>query len=454
VKASQRQNINGEGNMVKQSSQQGRQPVRAAAAAFIGTAVEFYDFYVYGMAAALVLGLLFFPTSDAFTATLASFATFAVAFIAKPLSGLVFGHLGDRLGRKKMLLLTMFLMAFATIGVGLLPTYATIGIWAPIALIVLRFAQGISQGGEWGGAVLMAAEHAPPKRVMFFASFAQLGSPAGLLMALLMFRAVSTLPQQDFLAWGWRVPFLASFVLLIIGLVIRASVTESPDFEQVSRAGKIARFPVAEAIRTAWYPILLAAGISVIGTGGFYFTNVFLVSYVTQHLSLDRTMVLDCLLYVTIIQFISQPISALVAERIGDARFLKLAAAFGMLVPYPMFVLVSSGVPLTIVLGISLAVVTLAGVYAVMAGYLSAAFPPRIRYSCISIGYQLGSAVSAGATPLVATTLAFHYQGQWLPLALFFSALSGISLLSIVAFAHWRRGYDDAPGLHPISETR
>lgn len=427
---------------VELPNQDGRQPVRAAAAAFIGTAVEFYDFYVYGMAAALVLGQLFFPTTDPFTATLASFATFAVAFIAKPMSGLFFGHLGDRLGRKKMLLLTMFLMAFSTIGIGLLPTYATIGIWAPIALVVLRFAQGFSQGGEWGGAVLMATEHAPPKRATFFASFAQLGSPAGLLMALLMFRAVSTMPQEEFLAWGWRIPFLASFVLLIIGFVIRSSVKESPDFEKISKSGEIARYPVLDAIRTAWYPILLAAGISVVGTGGFYFTNVFLVSYATQQLSIDRTLILDCLLYVTVIQFISQPVSAIIAERVGDHRFLKVAALFAMLAPYPMFLLVKTGVPVAMVSGIALAVVALAGVYAVMAGYLSTAFPPRIRYSCISIGYQLGSAVSAGATPLVAATIAHKYQGQWLPLAVLFSILAGISLASILAFALWRRGYD------------
>ncbi|MEZ0198447.1 MFS transporter, partial [Pseudomonas qingdaonensis] len=186
------------------------QPRRAAAAAFVGTTIEFYDFYIYATAAALVLGQVFFPSNNPLLSTLAAFGTFAVGFIARPMAGMVFGHLGDRLGRKKMLLVTMVLMGLATTGIGLLPSYASAGIWAPIGLIALRIVQGISVGGEWGGAVLMASEHAPAKRKVFYASFAQLGSPAGLLLALIAFRLVSSLEPEEFLSWGWRLPFLAS----------------------------------------------------------------------------------------------------------------------------------------------------------------------------------------------------------------------------------------------------
>ncbi|MBW8727529.1 MAG: MHS family MFS transporter [Inquilinus limosus] len=419
-----------------------RQPVRAAAAAFIGTAVEFYDFYVYGLAVPLALGPLFFPSDDPFVSTLAAFGTFAVGFIARPIGGVVFGHLGDRLGRKKLLVFTMLLMGFATIAIGCLPTYAQIGIWAPVLLVVLRIVQGLATSGEWGGAVLMAGEHAPAKRVTFFASFAQLGSPAGLLLALLMFRAVKLLDPADFMAWGWRIPFLAGVVLLGVGFAIRASVRETPAFEKVVAQKQMARFPVAEALRTAWYPILLAAGVSVLGTGGFFFTNVFMISYTTTYVGVPEPVILDCLLWVTVIQFLSQPVSALLAERIGEVRFLKLAAFLAMLAPYPMFLLVGTGQPLAIVFGISLAIVTLSGVYAVMAGFLSTAFPARLRYSCISMGYQLGVTVSAGGAPLLGAVIARQYQGQWLPLALFFSVLALVTLASVHVFMLWRRGYE------------
>ncbi|EPG37870.1 hypothetical protein F907_01840 [Acinetobacter colistiniresistens] len=209
------------------------QSKRAAAAAFVGTTIEFYDFYVYATAAALVLGLVFFPETDPVTGTLAAFATFAVGFIARPIAAVIFGHLGDKLGRKKMLLFTMLLMGLATTGIGLIPSYDHIGIWAPVLLIVLRFLQGLSVGGEWGGAVLMASEHAPTHKKTFFASFAQMGSPAGLILCLLVFKGITSLDEQALLSWGWRVPFLLSFVFMLIGLAIRLGVEESPEFKQM-----------------------------------------------------------------------------------------------------------------------------------------------------------------------------------------------------------------------------
>ncbi|WP_133646142.1 MFS transporter [Paraburkholderia flava] len=417
---------------------QSRQPVRAAAAAFIGTTVEFYDFYAYATAAALVLGEVFFPGTNRFASTLASFATFFAGFVARPLSGMVFGHLGDRLGRKKMLLLTMFLMGGATTGIGLLPTYASIGVWAPVLLVTLRIVQGIAAGGEWGGAVLMSSEHAPAGRKTFFASFPQMGSPAGLLLTLIAFRVVTSLDHASFIAWGWRLPFLASFVLLLIGLAIRFGVEESPEFERARAARQLATAPVSEALRSHLRPILLGAAATTIGAAGFFFTNTFMISYVTTWLTIPRTVILDCLFVVTIIQLLSQPVSALIATRIGDARFLTLAACVSIFTPYPMFVLVNTQQPVAIVIGISIAVVTLSAIYAVIAGFMSAAFPTRVRYSGISMAYQLCATVAAGTTPLIGTMIAQRYQGQWLPLALFFSVLSLVSLGGIVGLARYR----------------
>ncbi|RMC98795.1 MFS transporter [Aquitalea palustris] len=419
-----------------QASSQSR---RAAAAAFIGTTIEFYDFYIYATAAALVLGQVFFPSSDPTLSTLAAFATFAVGFIARPMAGMVFGHLGDRLGRKKMLLFTMALMGVATAGIGLLPSYASAGIWAPIGLVALRFIQGISVGGEWGGAVLMASEHAPPKRKTFYASFAQLGSPAGLILSLIAFRLVTSLDQADFLSWGWRLPFLASGLLMCVGLAIRIGVDESPEFKAVQAEHSTAKYPVLEVVRDCWREILFAAAAVTIGSAGFFFTNTFMITYVTQYQGIARSTILDTLFLVTILQFLSQPCSALLAEKIGEGYFLKIVSLLCVVLPYPMFLLVETGNILLMTAGIAMAVITLSGLYAVIAGYMAEAFPVRLRYSGISLAYQLICALAGGTTPLIGTWLASRFAGQWWPLAVFFSLLSLVSFVGVYGLSRLRR---------------
>ncbi|MBF8774049.1 MFS transporter [Pseudomonas fulva] len=414
------------------------QPRRAAAAAFVGTTIEFYDFYIYATAAALVLGQVFFPSSNPLLSTLAAFGTFAVGFVARPMAGMVFGHLGDRLGRKKMLLVTMVLMGLATTGIGLLPSYASAGIWAPIGLIALRIVQGISVGGEWGGAVLMASEHAPAKRKVFYASFAQLGSPAGLLLALIAFRLVSSLEPEEFLSWGWRLPFLASGVLMLVGLAIRFGVEESPEFQAAKAKQEVVKYPVLEVVRDCWRQILFAALAVTIGSAGFFFTNTFMITYVTNYQGIPRATILDCLFLVTILQFLTQPLAALLAERIGEGRFLKLVALLCMAVPYPMFILVGTQNLVLMTAGIALAVVTLSALYAVIAGYMTQAFPAHLRYSGISLAYQLICAIAGGSTPIIGTLLADRFAGQWLPLAAFFTALSTLSLIGVCGLSRLR----------------
>jgi MFS family permease len=410
-----------------------RQPGRAATAAFIGTMIEWYDFYIYATAAALVFGELYFPSGDRFISTMASFATFAVGFFARPLGGIVFGHLGDRIGRKKALMTTLMMMGVATVCVGLLPDYSKVGALAPVLLVVLRVVQGIAVGGEWGGAVLMAGEHAPQGRRTFFASFAQLGSPAGLILSLIAFRAVTSMDKADFMSWGWRLPFLASAVLLIVGIVIRLGVNESPEFERVKESNRTAKLPIAEVVQSAWGLVLLCIGANTIGIAGVYFTNTFMIAYTTQYVGVTRSLILDCLFAVAIIQFVSQPLAAWCAERIGGARFLKLAALLAMISPYPMFMLVQSGSAVPMVIGIAIAVVCMASFYSVIAGFVSGVFPVRVRYSGISLAYQVCGAIAGGLTPLVGTWLAHRYTGQWWPLAVFYTCLAGISLLCIVA---------------------
>ena len=365
-----------------------RQPVRAATAAFVGTTIEWYDFYIYATAAALVFGKVFFPTADPFVSTMASFGTFAAGFLARPLGGVIFGHLGDRVGRKNALMATLVIMGLATVGIGLLPSYATAGLWAPALLLLLRLAQGLAVGGEWGGAVLMAGEHASQRRRTFAASFAQLGSPAGLILSLLAFRLLTTLDEADFVSWGWRVPFLISAVLLLVGYFIRVGVNESPDFAQVLERQERAEIPAKEVLRTAWRTVLLCMGVCTVAIGGIYFTNTFMLSYTTQTMGLSRTLILDCLFVVAIIQFFVQPLAAWLADAIGPTRVLITAAFCSVLAPYPMFMLVSQGTPYSIIGGIAIVLVFMAAIYSAMAGYISSAFPTHVRYSGISLSYQ------------------------------------------------------------------
>jgi MFS family permease len=415
----------------------GHQPVRASTAAFVGTMIEWYDFYIYATAAALVFGKLFFPSATGFYGTLAALGTFAVGFFARPLGGVIFGHIGDRIGRKKSLVITLVMMGTVTVLIGLLPTYASIGFWAPVLLILLRIVQGIAVGGEWGGAVLMAGEHSPDRsKRTFFASFAQLGSPAGLILSMLMFKLVTSLDDEAFLDWGWRVPFLFSAVLLVVGFLIRLSVNESPDFlaekqAQAQRA-RPAQAPLAQVLRGAPRLLALAVGANVLGIAGFYFTNTFMIAYTTQYAGLSRAVILDCLLVVSIMQFLITPLAAYIASRIGNLRFLGATALASIFTPYVMFNLVDQGSLASITLGVGVAVLFMGAYYAVIAGYVSDSFPTGIRYTGISLAYQLSGAIFGGLTPLLGTVLAENFKGQWWPLAVLFSAISLLSLVSVL----------------------
>jgi len=415
----------------------GHQPVRASTAAFVGTMIEWYDFYIYATAAALVFGKLFFPSATGFYGTLAALGTFAVGFFARPLGGVIFGHIGDRIGRKKSLVITLVMMGTVTVLIGLLPTYASIGFWAPVLLILLRIVQGIAVGGEWGGAVLMAGEHSPDRsKRTFFASFAQLGSPAGLILSMLMFKLVTSLDDEAFLGWGWRVPFLFSAVLLVVGFLIRLSVNESPDFlaekqAQAQRA-RPAQAPLAQVLRGAPRLLALAVGANVLGIAGFYFTNTFMIAYTTQYAGLSRAVILDCLLVVSIMQFLITPLAAYIASRIGNLRFLGATALASIFTPYVMFNLVDQGSLASITLGVGVAVLFMGAYYAVIAGYVSDSFPTGIRYTGISLAYQLSGAIFGGLTPLLGTVLAENFKGEWWPLAVLFSAISLLSLVSVL----------------------
>jgi len=417
-----------------------KQPVRASLAAFLGTMIEWYDFYIYAFASAMIFGSLFFETESAFIATMASFATFAIGLLVRPLGAVFFGHLGDKIGRKKSLVITLFMMGISTIGIGFLPTYAQIGVGAPVLLIILRIIQGLSVGGEWGGAVLIAAEHAPANRKTFFASFAQLGSPAGLILATIAFRLISGMDDEALYSYGWRLPFLASFGLLVVGYLVRRSVNESPEFVEAQKKAEQERLenknqpevaPFKELFAKMPKVILLAIGANVLGIAGFYFVNTFMLSYTTAYLKMDRTLILNVLLVVSFVQFFSQPISALIGEKFNSYKFLLFTSFVCIFSPYLMFMLVDTQNPTMMVVGISITVIFMAGYYSVIAGFLTTLFPVHLRYTAISVAYQFCGAIAGGLTPLIGTALAEMYAGSWVPLAIFYSFISFLTLACV-----------------------
>lgn len=378
---------------------------KATVGAFVGTAIEWYDFYIFGTAAALVFGRLFYPEADPATGLLASFATFWVGFLARPIGGLVFGHIGDRIGRKNTLVITLLLMGIATTCIGLLPTYASIGVAAPLLLVLLRAVQGLAVGGEWGGAVVLATESAAKGRKGTAGMWVQQGSPAGAVLASVMFLLVGRLPEEAFLGWGWRVPFLLSAVLVIVALVIRVKLEESEEFTRSKKADAVVKVPVVEVFRTARVQVFLGIGASIMGISAAYFSNTFVLSWTTTELEIPRQTMLNVMLVISILQFAWQPVAAWVSSRIGRTRLMMVALLGNVVVAVPMFLLIMTRDPVLIGLGLSLSVITGASYYAMLAGLLAASFPAPLRYTGVSVAYQVCSSIIGGSTPLVAQWL-------------------------------------------------
>jgi metabolite-proton symporter len=376
-------------------------------ASFIGTTIEWYDFFLYGTAAALVFNRLFFPTVDPLIGTLSSFGTFAVGFVARPLGGIIFGHFGDRVGRKAMLVYSLVIMGVATFIIGLLPTYVSIGFWAPVLLVVMRTIQGIGVGGEWGGAVLMAVEHAPAHRRGFAGSWPQMGVPAGLLLSTVVFSLFTTaLSEDDFLAWGWRIPFLLSALLIAVGVFIRLNIVESPAFiEILETQGRQAR-PLVVAVRDYRRNLLLAMGMRVAENGIFYVYTVFVLTYGPGELGLPRDTMLWGVSLAALGGLIAIPLYGALSDRVGRRPVYLFGAIFSLAYAFPFFWLLdtrSDGIIwLAIVVGVA---VGHNAMYGPQAAYFSELFGAGVRYSGASLGYQLASVLSGAPAPFIATAL-------------------------------------------------
>ena len=406
---------------------------RVVMASLIGTTIEWYDFFLYGSAAALVFNRLFFPEFDPLVGTMLAFATYALGFVARPVGGIVFGHFGDRIGRKRLLMLSLVLMGVATILIGLLPTYAQIGVWAPVALIVLRLIQGFAVGGEWGGAVLMAAEHGDAARRGFWASWPQAGVPAGSLLAaavLAIMAAVQT--EADFLDWGWRVPFVLSALLVVVGWYIRNRVSESPMFEaEVEAAEAPAKVPAMDVLRERPKALVLGAGLRLGENISYYILTVFSLTYLVDVSHESRSVALNALLIGAAVQFFAIPLLALLSDRIGRRPVYALGA-FGLAIwGFVLFGLLGSGNNGSIVLALVVGLVLHGAMYGPQAAFITELFPTRIRYSGVSIAYQLTSIVAGSLAPIIALWLYKQYNSAT-PVAIYVGVacvVSGISAL-------------------------
>ncbi len=397
----------------------------------IGTTIEWYDFFIFGTATALVFNKLFFPSFDPVVATLASLTTFAVGLFARPLGAIIFGHFGDRIGRKRMLVASLLLMGTPTVLVGLMPTYEQIGLWAAVILIMIRLCQGIAIGGEWGGAVLMAVEHAPEGRSAFFGSMPQTGTPLALILSTLAFLAVNALPEKDFLSWGWRLPFLASFVLVLFGVYIRRKVGESPAFEAVARQGDLVAIPIVEVARHHWRNVALAIGAKLSEITLFYLVTVFILSYVTGKLGLPRAITLNATLLGAVVLLVCMPLHGYLADKVGPrAVFAFGTVALGVFA-IPMFTLLDSRDPTLITVSI---VVALGLIYPLMyapeASLFARLFPARVRYTGLSISAHVGGGIGGGLAPLVATWLMTSY-GSTFAVSLYLIALAVLAFACI-----------------------
>ena len=399
------------------------QVIRILVSSIIGTAVEWYDFLIYAVATTLVFNKLFFPSNDPALSTIIGFGTYGVGFLARPLGAAIFGHYGDRVGRKAMLAITIVIMGLGTFCIGLLPTYAQIGVAAPVLLVALRFLQGIGLGGEWGGAVLMVVENAAPRRRGLLGAMVQMGNPVGNLAAIGIFALFGAMDETNFMDWGWRVPFLLSVLLVGVGLFIRLRLHETQAFQRIERQHAIARSPIMEVFTTHRRPFLIAVGLKISEIAWASIAGVFVISYATGRLGLSRGAILNALLLASLLALFTIPLYGWLSDRVGRRAMFFATCLFSVLFAFPLFWMLDTRdvtlVTLAIVIGINGG--QMVG-FGVGAPWYSELFPTRMRYSGASLGFQIGAALSGGLTPFIAAALMAWSGGATWPISLFLIA--------------------------------
>ncbi|WP_153101093.1 MFS transporter [Paraburkholderia hayleyella] len=411
---------------------------RIVVASVAGSAMEWYDFFLYGTAAALVFGQLFFPASaDPLSGTLGAFAAFALGFVARPLGGILFGHIGDRYGRRTSLVWTLFIMGSATFGIGLLPTYEHVGLWAPAALVVLRLLQGIAAGGEWGGGVLMISENAPPEKRGYYAAWSQLGVGGGFMLSSAAFLAVQALPHDQFVTWGWRLPFLASLLIFALGLYIRCHLPESREFQNADKAGQISHMPVIEAIKRHPKEILLTMGLRTAENGSAYLFLAFSLVY-GKFVGIANSTMLTGVMLAMMLEMIAMLLWGKLSDRIGRKPVYLIGAASLTLLAFPFFWLLDTHstplIWLALVLGTALCHGAMIGT---LPALVSELFSTEVRYSGVALGHEIASIFAGGLSPLIATALLLRYQTYW-PVAVLLIVFGFVTVVTL-GFTHETR---------------
>ncbi|WP_343578423.1 MFS transporter [Acinetobacter sp.] len=420
------QTIHGNGSSPNKSSHR-----LAGISSMVGTTIEWYDFFIYGAAAALIFNKLFFPNLDPLTGVLAAFATYAVGFIGRPLGGLVFGHFGDKIGRKSMLLLTLMLMGIPTVLIGLLPTYESIGYWAAIGLVILRFIQGMAMGGEWGGAVLMAVEHAPEGKKGFWGSLPQASTGGGLMLASIALGLVSLLPEQALFSWGWRIPFLASIILLAVGWYIRVKVPESPDFEKVKQQAEEVKVPALQVFKQHPKQLISIIVARAAENAWFYIASTFTLAYTTTQLGIARQEILFATICGAAVIMVMTPLCGHLSDKVGQRNMFMFGLCVLALYCYPFFSMLNSKDPVLVWTAIVLAIgVVFPLMYAPQAQLFARQFPAEIRYSGISISVQLAGVVGGGLAPLIATKLLSVGYGNPYLIMLYIASMAVVAIIA------------------------
>ncbi|MEO7005804.1 MAG: MFS transporter [Terrimesophilobacter sp.] len=405
---------------------------RATVASVVGTTIEWYDFFLYGTAAALVFPQLFFPGQAVFAGILAAFATQFVGFVARPVGAMIFGHFGDRIGRRTTLIATLLLMAFGTVLMGVLPTFATIGIAAPVLLVVLRIIQGIGVGGEWGGSILLSMEWGNKKRRGLSASWPQLGVPLGLILATAAVRITTEYTGADgFLAYGWRIPFLLSIVLIGVGLYVRLRVIESPEFEAVRKSKKVVKNPLIEVLRRQPKQILLSALVRASEQAPFYLFITFVLTYAVKKLHMDSNLILDFTLVAAALGLISIPVFGRLSDRFGRRRVYAIGIVLTALFAFPYFGLLNTGNALLVGVAIIVSLITHDIQYGPQAALIAESFDPEIRYTGAGLGYQLASVIAGGPAPLIASALLVHY-GNSITISIYIIICAAVSMTALI----------------------
>lgn len=397
-----------------------------------GSAIEWFDFFLYATAAAFIFDKQFFPNDDPAISLMLSYLSLSLTFFIRPFGGIVFAHIGDKIGRKKTLVITLSLMGGATVAIGLLPTYAQVGVLAPILLLLCRVIQGLAIGGEWGGALLLAYEYAPTHRRGFFGAVPQAGVTIGMLLSTIAFALVSALPDGAFEAWGWRLPFIGSMVLVFVGLWIRKGLAETPAFRDAKESGNVAALPIKETLRDHWRSVLVAVGAKVVETGPFYIFATFVVSYVTGTLEMSQNVVLNAVSTAAFVGTLAILLMGSLSDRLGRPRVFLGGAVLIAVFAAPFFLLldlrVDWAVYAAVIIGLG---VVWPPVTATLGTLMSETFTTRVRYTGVTLGYQAGAALAGGTAPLIATWMLARFDGAWWPIAAYMMGLAAIAIVAV-----------------------